>query len=345
MHRRDILQAIAPLLAVVSSAAHADAASTVDERSNVSWKPIKPVPAGLPAFEGFTDCVPDIVGRLGSRIDLAIFTEGNHFPALLGNEILGPFRIWATRDSRYSELQLDNIVVVTLPQPVIVSMIKDGGIALGNLTLSVDRESGFYPDVVMGGQAPLKVLRDSRIIDGPARVFARSWGPALLVRAGNPLGILGLAGLIRPEIRIVLATAKEPGARAQYLSALDSLLGKEQAELARQREVVDFPGRLGIQHRDVLQALSIGAADAGIIVRHLAQYFGATYPDICQMIPIVGAEQFASTIALATVRQPLRSTAARAFIEYFLLTARPVYPHYGFAEMSSGEYEAPLILD
>ena len=61
---------------------------------------------------------------LAAAIDLAIFTEGNHFPALLGNEILEPFRIWATRDSRYSELQLGNIVVVTLPQPVIVSMIK-----------------------------------------------------------------------------------------------------------------------------------------------------------------------------------------------------------------------------
>lgn len=169
--------------------------------------------------------------------------------------------------------------------------------------------------------------------------------PALLVRAGNPLGILQLADLIRPEMRIVLATAKEPGARAQYLSALDALLGKQQAQLARRREVVDFPGRLGIQHRDAPQALSIGAADAGIIARHLAQYFAATYPDLCQMIPIVGAEQFAFTIALATVRQPLRRMATQAFIEYFLRTARTVYPHYGFAEMGSGEYVASLNLD
>lgn len=345
MHRRDILQAIAPLLALGPNAAHAESASTMDKRSNVLWKPINPVRKDLPAFEGFTDCVPDIVGRLGSRIDLAIFTEGNHFPALLGNEILRPFRIWAARDSRYSELQLDNIVVVTLPQPIIVSMIRDGGIVLGNLTLSVGRESGFYPDVVMGGQAPLNALREGHIIDGSARVFAKSRGPALLVAAGNPLGISGVADLIRPEMRIVLATAKEPGARAEYLSALDELLGKKQAEFARQREVVDFPGRLGIQHRDVLQALSIGAADAGIIVRHLAQYFAGTYPDICQMIPIMGADHFTSTIALAMVQQPLRSTAARAFMEFFLGTARTVYPHYGFAEMSSGEYDATIILD
>jgi hypothetical protein len=43
-------------------------------------------PADIPALNGHTDTVPDIVGRLGSRIDLAIFTEGNHFPALLSGE-------------------------------------------------------------------------------------------------------------------------------------------------------------------------------------------------------------------------------------------------------------------
>jgi hypothetical protein len=40
--------------------------------------------------------VPDIVGRIGAPIGLAIFTEGNHFPVLLGGEIVEPFRTWAT---------------------------------------------------------------------------------------------------------------------------------------------------------------------------------------------------------------------------------------------------------
>jgi len=48
------------------------------------WQPMVPSPADVPALNGHTDTIPDIVGRLGSRIDLAIFTEGNHFPALLG---------------------------------------------------------------------------------------------------------------------------------------------------------------------------------------------------------------------------------------------------------------------
>jgi hypothetical protein len=47
-----------------------------------------PTPANVPALKGHTDTIPDIVGRLGSRIDLAIFAEGNHFPALLGGGII-----------------------------------------------------------------------------------------------------------------------------------------------------------------------------------------------------------------------------------------------------------------
>ena len=54
-----------------------------------------PAPADAPALNGHTDTVPDILGRLGAPIGLAIFTEGNHFPALLGGEIIEPFRAWA----------------------------------------------------------------------------------------------------------------------------------------------------------------------------------------------------------------------------------------------------------
>jgi hypothetical protein len=37
-----------------------------------------------------------------------------------------------------------------IPQPILVQMIRSGGIALGNLTLDTSRSSGFYPDIVMG---------------------------------------------------------------------------------------------------------------------------------------------------------------------------------------------------
>jgi len=239
---------------------------------------IVPAPADIPALDGHTDTVPDIVGRLGVLIDLAIFTEGNHFPALLGGDIIEPFRIWARAQPRYAGLALDNIVIVTLPQPMIVGMLLGHGITFGNMTLAVSRASGFYPDIVMGGAAPLVRLRQAAIVEGEARVFARNRGPSLLIAAGNPLAIRRLEDVEGMGVRVVLASENEPGARSQYISALDALLGKEATRAILAREISSFPGRLGIQHRDVLQAIATGKADVGIIVHHLARYFAETYP-------------------------------------------------------------------
>jgi hypothetical protein len=61
------------------------------------WQTMVPTPADAPALNGHTDTIPDIVGRLGSRIDLAIFTEGNHFPAPARN--VYPRHGFATMDA------------------------------------------------------------------------------------------------------------------------------------------------------------------------------------------------------------------------------------------------------
>jgi len=70
----------------------------------------------------------------------------------------------------FTDANLDNIVIVTLPQPMIVGMLKGHGISFGNLTLDVSRASEFYPDIVMAGAAPLKVLHQALIVDAEARL-------------------------------------------------------------------------------------------------------------------------------------------------------------------------------
>src|SRR5262249_53692336 len=172
-----------------------------------------PARTDIPALNGHTDTVPDIVGRLGSQIDLAIFTEGNHFPALLGGGIIDAFRTRA----RSEGAAVDNIVVVTLPQPMIVGMLLGQAIRLGNLTLDVGRASGFYPDIVMAGAGALKTLYRASILGREARVFARNRGLALLIAADNPRGVRQLDDIALPDIRIVMASSSEPGARNQYV--------------------------------------------------------------------------------------------------------------------------------
>ena len=127
--------------------------------------------------------------------------------ALLSEDIVGAFPSWAKSQPQYADLDLENVVVVTVPQPIVVQMIRTEGIALGNLTLDVSRKSGFYPDIVMGGPNPLRQVRKLGVIEPQARFFAKNRGLALLVRKGNPLGIHGLTDVARTGARIALPEA------------------------------------------------------------------------------------------------------------------------------------------
>jgi len=213
------------------------------------------------------------------------------------------------------------------------------------MMLAVSRASGFYPDIVMGGAAPLARLRQAAIVEAEARVFARNRGLSLLVAAGNPLAIRRAEDVEQPGIRVVLARANEAGARDQYISALDALVGHAATRAILAREVSTFPGRLGIQHRDVLQAIAAGKADVGIILHHLARYFAETFPQHCAMVVVPDADPFSSTIALVAAIEPLRPLAAQAFSAFFFDIAREVYPRYGFAPMSEAEFGAAIRLE
>ena len=234
---------------------------------------------------------------------------------------------------------------MTLPAPTIVQVLLGHGIAFGNMTLEVSRASGLYPDILMGGAAPLTQLHRARIVGDQARIFARNRGLSLLVASGNPLAIDKLVDLKRSGIRVVLASENEPGARNQYIAALSALLGERATRAILAHELTTFPGRLGIQHRDVLYAIAAGKADVGIIVHHLARYFAETYPQHCSMVTVPGADRFSSTIALVPANDPLRSLASQAFSEFFLGVAREVYPRYGLAPMAETEYGAVIHLE
>src|SRR4029077_3546156 len=188
------------------------------------WPVVTKLPPGIRSFAGHTDTVPDIVGRIGTAPSLVIFTEGNHLMALLSDDIIGAFPSWAKSQSQYADLNLDNIVVSTLPQPILVEAIRAGGIALGNLTLEVSRRSGFYPDIFMGYPEPLRQLHERGVVESQARFFCRNRGVTLLVRKGNPLGINGLSDVPRAGMRVALPDAGD--VRAKCRAAADALLGK-----------------------------------------------------------------------------------------------------------------------
>src|SRR5215471_20091286 len=180
-----------------SPATTAPAAVIRPQPEPLVWPVVAKLQPDIRSFAGHTDTVPDIVGRIGTPPSLVIFTEGNHLMVLLSDDIVGAFPAWAQAQPQYADLHLDNVVVVTLPQPLCIQMIRTGAIALGNLTLDVSRGGGFYPDIFMGYPEPLRQLRRLGVIEPQARFFCKNRGVALLVRKGNPLRIQGLVDVTR----------------------------------------------------------------------------------------------------------------------------------------------------
>src|SRR5262249_20895105 len=212
-----------------------------DKPAPLVWPVVTKEVSGIRSFAGHTATGPDVVGRIGTPPSLVIFTEGNHLMVVLSDDIVGAFPAWARAQPQYADLQLDNIVVVTLPQPMCIQMIRTGAVALGNLTLDVSRGSSFYPDIFMGYPEPLRQLRQLGVVEAQARFFCKNRSVALLVHKGNPLGIQGLAVVTRTSARVALPDSGN--VRAQCRAAADALLGKPAADALFAAEVPSFPGR------------------------------------------------------------------------------------------------------
>jgi len=141
-------------------------------------------------------------------------------------------------------------------------------------------------------------------------VFARHRGLGLLLK--RDLTDIGDVESFRARAaRIVLASESEPGARNQYRATLEALAGKDATAELLAHEIRTFPGRLGIQHRDVPYAVLNDIADGGVIFSHLAAFYAHTYPDRLRAVAVADAERFGQELALArTEREPSRLTAA-----------------------------------
>jgi hypothetical protein len=261
-----------------------------------------------------------VIGRIGAPPSLVIFTEGNHLMVLSSGDIVGALPSWAKSQPQYADLDLGNIILVTLPQPILVQMMRTGGVALGNLTLEVSRGSGFYPDIFMGYPEPLRQLRQLGVLEPQARFFSKNRGVALLVRRSNPLGIHGLSDIVQTGARITLPDSGD--VRTQCRAAAEALLGRPGADALFAAEVTSFPGRLGIMHRDLPEMVARGYAPVAFTWYHLVAYWARIFPDQFEFVVVPGGEPFFTKIALCRVADPPRPRAMQAFDEFFFSRAK-----------------------
>jgi hypothetical protein len=169
MKRRALLGGTLSAVTLATGKAQAQNPVTQAQPEPLVWPLVTKPQSSIRSFVGHTDTVLDVIGRIGVPPSLVIFTEGNHLMVLSSDDIVGTFPAWAKSQPQYAGLDLTNIILVTLPQPILVQMIRSGGVAVGNLTLDVSRTSGLYPDIFMGYPEPLRQLHQLDVIEPQAR--------------------------------------------------------------------------------------------------------------------------------------------------------------------------------
>lgn len=288
------------------------------------------IDAALGRNNGFTNALPDFVGPVDGTARLTIFTEGNHYPVLLPL-VFEAFPQFCNQSKR-CDLAPSDILVVTLPQVMIVEGLERGGFRFGNATLPVVPDGPVYPDIVMLGYGPMKRLGDNDVLAAPPRVLARHRGLGLLVARTHRGQIPDLEAFAASDLPFVMATPFERGARDQYLSTLSALLGDAETKALLSRESKDFPGRLAIQHRDVPYAILNELAPAGILFRHLADFYARRWPDRLAFVEVPEAAPFGTEILVALTRRSGAVHALRkTFLEFLFEQAPGAYEAAGFA--------------
>src|SRR5215510_3234628 len=93
---------------VLGFVATANAATPASQMSSgpLVWPIAAKLQTEIRSFDGHTDTVLDVIGRIGSPASLVIFTEGNHLMVLSSSDIVGAFMSWAKSHPQYADLDL-----------------------------------------------------------------------------------------------------------------------------------------------------------------------------------------------------------------------------------------------
>jgi molybdate transport system substrate-binding protein len=151
------------------------------------------------------------------------------------------------------------------------------------------------------------------LVDGDGTTFARN-RLEVVVGAGNPLGIGGLADLARPGLKVVLAAAQVP-------------VGRYGAEALVKAGVQVRPVSLEADVKAVLTKVVLGEADAGIVYATDVRAAGSTV----EGVDIPDDHNVVATYPIAVVRNAGNPALAAAFVGYVLShEGRRVLLDHGF---------------
>ncbi len=201
-----------------------------------------------------------------------VFSDGNHHMAL---------EAALTAFAEYNP-NVGDIFYATTPPRVIVDAMRDGGLMLGNMCLSVQ------PHVFI---SPTDVI-DTLVSDGfvtQRAAYKRSRGNTLLVRKGNPKDIRGIADLLREDVRFAISNPiTEKASYSVYQQTLCSLAEQAGLSGADMQAKIDDAAALSqlIHHREIPQILGDDRADVAPVYYHLGLRYTRIFPEMFELVSL-----------------------------------------------------------
>ena len=182
-------------------------------------------------------------------------------------------------------------------------------------TLATQIINGAPADVFASAdEANIQKVVDAKLTDGAATSFVGN-RLQIAVAPGNPKKIGGLADLARPDVVLVLAAPTVPAGKY----ALDALT---------RANVTARPVSLEVDVRAVLNKVSLGEADAGIV--YVTDVKSAA--DRVTGVNIPEQHQVLARYPIAVLRDSKNARLARGFVDYLLSPAgQSVLAEFGFS--------------
>ncbi|HYA46053.1 MAG TPA: substrate-binding domain-containing protein, partial [Burkholderiales bacterium] len=216
----------------------------------------------------------------------------------------------------------------TTPPGRLIDAMQTGEFVLGNLWIEV-RPDKLWPDVFMTGPRQQKRLAAAKYIDQWS-IYTRNRGVVLLIRAGNPKNIRGIADLARDDVRVAMSSpVREPASFESYSNTLRAQGGNEFPELILGKASTISP--VAVHHRENPQFIADGKADVAPMYYHFGDYLKSRLPEQFDYVPLPSEGNFRDELAVSVIRNAPHPGAAKAWLDFLRSdSAAAVFNRNGF---------------
>ena len=265
------------------------------------------------------DDMPDFHGSL-DHPRLVIFVGGNYYFAMA--PLVRAF------EAQHPRLR-GRIFYVTIPPGLLIKAMQLGNtFTSGNLTFTA------APDVYAAGLKKVREQIAAGRLVAPAVPYVTN-DLTIMVPAGNPAHVHGLADLGKPGVRLVMPNPAWEGVARQIEMALTKAGGTGLAHTVYVNKVANGQTILThIHHRQTPLLLMQGLADAGVTWKSEAIFQEQSGHPISH-VDIPAAQNATAIYAAAVVRGAAHPKAARAWVEFLRSPeALRIFERYGFKPLT-----------